>query len=167
MHKVAAATQTLHSYIIRSAPAKRNNSCWIEPSPRTQRRVQMKKGNIILNQRNLTFVVTPRENGYNHAYTCYSQRLTVWLITLLIGRLTVLHLWSDQQASSTPAHSLKHRLHVTERGRMCALKSLSSLVSAHMKWCTGARQDVCERASSSMFMGVRTHTRERSWGGAI
>lgn len=60
-----------HSYIIRSAPAKRNNSCWIEPSSNTQRRDDMKKGNILLNQRNSTFfpwrVVTLRETSYNHA----------------------------------------------------------------------------------------------------
>lgn len=38
VHKVGRSSHTsLHSYIIRSAPAERNNSCWMELSSHTQR----------------------------------------------------------------------------------------------------------------------------------
>lgn len=107
-----------------------------------------------------------------------SKRFSIWLITSSSslwwkGRLTVLHLWVDQQASSTPAHRPKHWLLVCETGRICCTKIHlilpSSPVSSHTRWFfppgssgepNRRREDVCERGSSSVCLWVCTHVSE-------
>lgn len=94
---------------MRSTPVKRNNSCWIELSSNTQQRVRMRKGG------NITARICTKSKESESCKKCNSKQQQLVEMTQFnhtnVKWLTVLHLWTDPQASSTSAHRQKHLLH--------------------------------------------------------